>query len=502
MSHCTAWFFLMFLNLSLVACDGRFTSRNQEPLPPASEKEPGHVVKPIPKTALRFQVRNDLGQPVANARILIGHKPGQPFAGNELTSDVRGEWVAPSEWTDAQPISITADGYIPATFFSQAPELRDFEIRRQPNAQQRSVRGETQGFGQLARDGFLDVGLVVPAVSRAQMVNFQISSLISPESDTIELVLGQKAAIPANLTLPRQRENYVVPITFDKPGYRLQIATDQPTQMVALHGRFPFRELVDELRAGKPIFDLINRLEIRGGGVQVIPAGTQDQNLNLSVSDKKFTKRIRVRAPMLASNQVMLALPLVIDGGMVYPTDVKRVGSRSTQEVAFSNGDPKDALLLTVARSADLRGGLKGPQLDEFSAVIRSLSEADEAPDFLSQVAPPRLNHLNLLLNAPQSSAQLAPFATYLQISTVEIVRAGDVEFEKKTTAWEGFVDDWATDLQLPEPVLTSSIAQQRRLEVYFLADRSRPPKSRIRVMGPTILANVSHVSKNAIDLQ
>jgi hypothetical protein len=98
---------------------------------------------------------------------------------------------------------------------------------------------------------------VIPVLSRTDVFNFDINTVISNEVDTITL-LGQSVDIPANVSLPEQRETYIFPITLKKPEYRLNFSSIGAKKVMALRGQFQLKPVVDELRSTKDFIGIIN----------------------------------------------------------------------------------------------------------------------------------------------------------------------------------------------------------------------------------------------------
>lgn len=464
-----------------------------------SEKpEPGDANQTPPE---RLRIVDGFGVPVADATILIGTKVDAPFVNNLLITNTEGEVEVPDGWTDPQPVTIEAKGFVRATYLARAPTTQEFRIRPTPSKGRHEISGLTKDFGNLSRDGFVDVGLVLPVISRGEMLNFQIASLVSPVTDTLSLPLGQSVEIPSNLAIPSQRENYIVPITLDKPRYRTFVPTLGAHTLVAVHGRFPVKTVIDEFRADKPLFDVLNHFEFKGSGLRNInaqarPVGGQD----ISINQIAFSKSVPVRAPAYDSNLVLLALTLTRASGGYYPSDVKKIEPNQMRNLKVPTTVTAPGLVLSVLRSRDTSAGTTGPQVEEFTAVLQP-DNISMVPEFIPLTRPPELRGGTLVLDAPKAPASVAPAHTYTVFSRVETQTSGKISLERKVPEWEIFADDWIGAVDLPELPSTSIANVKYRWEVFFLGDEIKGRRNlRSAPLGPAVLETVTHVSKNAAD--
>ena len=102
--------------------------------------------------ATQLLILNEAQQPLADAEVLIGEAPGVPFEGNVLKTNAQGVITAPAGWKTALPVTITAAGYIPATFNALAPVDNSLELSRIESRIAIEVRGETKSFGDLKKE--------------------------------------------------------------------------------------------------------------------------------------------------------------------------------------------------------------------------------------------------------------------------------------------------------------------------------------------------------------
>ncbi len=452
------------------------------------------------KANISLRVLDTTGAPIADASVLIGPRPGTPFAGNVLRTDSAGGIEIPAAWTDAQPVTIEAPGFLRVTYMARPPTTQTLRARPLPSNLSLEVSGQTKDFGRLSRDGWVDVGLVLPAASRSGMINFQIGALISPSSDTIRLALGKSVEIPSNIALPKQSESYVLPITFDKPGYRVFLPTPGLHGLVALHGRFPIKTIVDELREGRSAFDILNHLDMKSAGTRDVTARLSPvTRQDISVNRIPFSKTIQVRAPAYDPALVMVSLALFESGDMVFPSDIKKLDPGQALNLKAPAG-ARPGLILNVLRARDTSNGSTGPGIDEFTAVLQP-DNLSSAADFIPLARAPALRSGSLVLDAPAAPETVAPAQTYALHSRLETRRIGQISIENKVPEWEVFADGWSAAIDLPEAPSRGIANAKYRWEVLFLGDEIKGGrKPRPQPLGPAVLETVTHVSKNAVD--
>ncbi|MCM2280268.1 MAG: hypothetical protein NDI61_00320 [Bdellovibrionaceae bacterium] len=490
---------VLSLAMILGACS-QFDSAIIKPQP-RSSPQPKPITTPV-KAADQIRVLGADGQPLANARVLIGTKADTPFSGNILSTNTNGDVACPPAWVDPLPVTIEATGHVRTTFLERSPGAHLFQLRATPSTTQFEVSGETVNFGRLAKDGYVDAGLVVPAVSRGAMLNFQISSLISPQSDWLSLPMGKSVQIPANLTLPSQRESYIVPITLDKPRYRIPVAGPGTHRLVALHGRLPLKQVIDDFNAGRSMFDILNALEIQGSGTRDITVTTKPvSQQNIAVDQIRHRKKMRVRAPAYDPKLVMLALSLIDDAGLVYPADIKKLEPNQIRDLNDPANTTNAGLLLSLLRARDTGSGTTGAHVDEFTAVVRA-ANLTSVPEFIPLSRPPEVRGTSLVLHPPTAPTTVDPHLTYASLTRVVSRQTGSIAFENKTPEWDVFADGWISTMDLPDLPSGDTSGAKYRWEVFFLGDEIEGQKSaQPSPKGPAALESISHVSKNAVDL-
>jgi hypothetical protein len=442
----------------------------------------------------QIAVLNALGQPIANAKILIGLRAGVPFPGNELVTGADGRVDLPAAWTDAQPVTIDAPGHVRATWLAQTPASVSLKLRRAITPQKLELKGQTSGFGNLQKDGWVDVGMVFPALNRGQLASLQVTDLISPEIDTIRPGFGQTIELPSNITLPKQSETYVFPITLDKPVYRAFLHEPRTYTMVAAHARFPFEKVVDELRGGKSFYDVLNYFEFKSATLTPVNVTGRSQSQDLTVNKTKFSPALDITAPRFASNFAMLAVSVIEEQGLLYPTDVKSLSPQQKVRLVA----PPNAPGLVVGALRDSQAPTNGPEADAMSVVVAPNNQTSGF-DFIDIPNAPKAvataSSTSLETHPPKvPTAAIDAAVTYAMLTKVDTIQSGKMQIDSKLAVWDVYAPGWVNRMELPA---ITGLKGEHRWEVMFGA----AAKGQSVPMGPGFAEAVSHVAKSASKL-
>lgn len=434
------------------------------------------------------------GAPIAGAAVLIGMRENVPFPGNLLKSDANGVVVMPATWTDAQPVTIEAAGFVRTTWMAQStaasPQGIVLALRRKIAPQRLEFKGKTTGYTNLAEDDWADVGVVFPALRRDQLPSLQMTDLISPEVDTVT-ILGQTMDIPSNISIPSQVEHYYFDITIEKPVFRTYLKEPRTWKMVATHARFPWEQTVDDLRAGKSFFDVLNTFEFKSASLADIAISTPSTSKDMSISDVKFDAILDVAAPKFNSKYMMLAVSVADNGGLLYPTDVKTLSSGGTKRLVT----PKGVAGLVVGALRDAAAPTSGPAADALSAVIAP-NNATTRFEFLDLPGLPAVKGSTLVLSPPKASvATVTPASTYATLNKIDKITAGKTQLDVKTPVWDVYSSGWSAAMDLPD--FSAKLTGVHRWEVLF----GGAPNGTTVQLGPNMVNGLSHLSKSAVNL-
>ena len=475
-------------------------------------------------TAGTLRVVDENQQPVEAASILLGKTIDNPFKDNIIITDENGEASIPKAWLNALPITIEAPGFIKASYLEVEPVAQAFQISSEDGKDTIQVSGDTIDYGRLRQDGYVDFSLVIPALTQRSLMSFDIGALIRPVSDSLNIA-GRSFEIPSNISLPYQKESYIIPITIDKPAYRMFVNKPGFYKFFATHGRFPLKKVVDEMRKDKSIFEVINNFEFMGGGQKDLQVNKSVAGQSISVKQIAFDQMIQVQAPTLSPQHEMLSLSLVNQGGHYFPSDLKRLTSQSTVELKHPSTQVENHVLsILLNRDVVTNTPIQmvesfmateiinihplfqlspidtSEQLRPFSTQKGQLSIAFGQPrqgqpiSFLPMIQAPQIQKDKILLDAPLQNGSVIPLATYVVFS--EIQSNGSVQSEKRSRMWEVYTTGWQKMLDLPHVQLSIDPNKKYRWEVLFLG---RDPSAATNAGG--LLDGITHVSRNSIDI-
>lgn len=455
---------------------------------------------------LTMQVTDQDGKAIPAAKLMIGS--------TAVTADANGQFEAPADWKSALPVTVEGDDVVRTTYFELTPSANPIMVNRADGTERIEISGKMTDFGSLKTDGQVDVGVFVPTVPQKQLIYFDIGSMVSPENDKIKIV-GQEVAIPSNLVLPKQTESYIVPITLDKQNFRMYVRKPGPYKFLALHAQFPLKRVVDDARAGVPPYDLINHGKLISTGVADLDVKGNVSGLSVPVNKMMFTNDVNVKAPALASDDVVMSVAFSqLDSGELIPSDVKRLRNGQTQilkapvtksgaQVMTAWMKEKAGNAFNIAKSfepldmenlpVDLIYNLftdASPQKAkvDYSQVSIAMHDADGVPpQFLDLIAPPSVSGTTIKLSPPGEMKGTASNRTLVIYSAIKVIVNDKIKSEQRTRLWELSVPGWVNEVALPNMTLpTSPVADHYRWEVMYLGGSDDA---------------VTHVTRNATDI-
>lgn len=475
----------------------------------------------------KIRIVNTDGQPVSGATVIIGNEVGDD-TGRTLETDVNGFFEIPSDWKSLRPVSIRARNYIPTSFLMVEPQEVELQIHREDSKRYYEVKGNAVGFEDIKKDGKVDVALVYPALNRRELLQFDISSVISPETDKIK-VITETVGIPSNLSLPKQQESYILPIKLDKPEYRMFVRKPGSYRVTANHGQFPLKRVIKDIQGGKSIFDVINHFKFKSAGQMEITVTEDMVGQDISVNQMKFDETVEMVAPTLPDKTGVVTAAMINQGGLFFPTDIKGLKSGETAKLNIPSGSNSSAHVLSLlthepeksyfdgiddafggkndisnmlqffAHSFDLNVDDTQPAQNTGVSLTFLPASTLVTPQFLDIVAEPvKLDDRRFAMNRPSALADVQPVATYLILSEVVSAAGGDNDFaaEKRFRIWESFQTGWPSEITLPNLNIQLEKGKKYRWEVMFLgrkADFNDNPAY--------FLDGITHVSRTSLDL-
>lgn len=433
-------------------------------------------------------VKDVNGQVLKGAQVLIGHALNSPFAGNFLTTDDQGQVTVPPEWNTNEPITVQAAGYMRATYMDQAPGSLEVSLRTLVRRSHHEIKGSTTNLPIKDKDGFIDFGLVMPAMSRLDLLNFDINSIVSPHEDKIS-VLGQELALPANLSIPKQSEkyNFFLTATLDKPLYRVYAGRSGITRMYVARGRFPFKETADELRGGKSIMDVVNSFEISGGGLRDMDVRGPVER-NLPTTELNFSEKKSVAAPTLRSDETFISAAIAHQSGYMIPTDFKKLATN--QKIALNTlPGSKQFVLGVLMKTADMKN-----DSDRRSATLLPFIN-NISPKMLPLIGAPTVSRNEIVLPKMTPVAGINPLATYAVLAKEEETVQGTAKIRVMNPQWEVYAGSWLERISLPQWPDDAGPTGKKRWEVNFVGSQTASQAP----VGPAMIEFATHVTHNSV---
>lgn len=474
----------------------------------------------------QLTVVDERNTPVPNANVLIGQSPGNPFPGNSLTTDASGQIHMPDNFKSEMPMTIQAEGYITQTYLHFSPTATIAQLRKKEGAKQIEVKGNTTNFtGVVNGDGKIDFGLVIPSMTKSQLLAFDLSTVLSPESDPISIA-GRDIQIPSNITLPEQSETYIIiPVSLNKPQYRSYVRDPGSHHFTGVHGWFPMKQVVDAIRGGKSFFEVINYFQFTSVGGRDIGADDAVASQDINVNQSPMDTSINIRAPAFDASKVMLSLALANNNGQLAVTDLKRLNPNQAMTLKGSSQLGTRGVLSALMNSSSVNSVIEDVGANDLIALDRSLNhmfsltpsvdaspnfrqlsfvfqnQGEGAPTFMPLVAAPQLSNGVLQLQAPSLPAGLRVLGTYIVYSDILPGNGGSVKSETRTRLWELWQDGWVNTVNLPAVTFDKVAGHTYRWEVLYLATNN--PNVDMTSDGSVFNVDaITHVSRNAVNVQ
>lgn len=438
-------------------------------------------------------VVDENGKPVVGAEVMVGAAANAPSNDNITVTDAAGKFKAPPTWTNEQPVTINAPNFVRATYLKQLPQGQTFAIRKKIPVKEVELNGVTSGYQIKDYDGWVDFGIVVPAISKANFFNFDVTSFISPYNDTISVV-GRSVKIPSNISLPRQTESYFISITLDKPKYRTIFKNPGAKTVFALKGKFPLSDVVDEVRGGKDFSKLMNYFHISGGSIREVNM-TSKTTLNIPVTDMTFKNKVAIRAPQQSSDEVAMAVSLAPTKAMFFPSDIKSLTPGKTLQMNQVNANSQ--LLSILKKKDEMKPGT--PNFDRLTASFLPMT-SNMTPTFISLLDSPRVTSpLKLAIGNATKPANVVEGAAYFVMSKVEQIEISGTKVDVLDNQWEIYGPQWIRNLEVPEWPNDKLPTGNLRWEVTLTAV---PNQNALKGkdLGPKWLEAASHASRSSTD--
>jgi hypothetical protein len=440
-------------------------------------------------------------QPIPGAEVLIGFNENKTPNENVFYADKIGKVTIPKELLKDQPVTITAEGQLRATF-SNINEQSLIKLHKAESKNLIKVSGQTTNFENIKTDGKIDFALVHPAFTQSDLTQFDVESVISSEMDAIK-ILTETVSVPSNLTLPNQKENYFLPITINKPTYRISFKHEGDYRLMATHGQFPFSQVVNELRGGKSFYEVINHFTFLGSGQTDLALKESVTDLNIPVNQTAYSEHVTVKGVSSEGDNVMFSLALSAKDGLYFPTDIKLVNPDETVELTTSNIAENSAVVSILMPRSEAKkiGGSKtttaessaDPNSEQGGLSFALHASANSTPTFLNLIPRPSMAENKITATQPALTAGIDAVATHFIISEIVIETQSDHKVENKFKIWEATSLGWVNEITVPKTILNLVPGKKYKCEVLFIGRQSGHNKS-----GDYFLDDITHFSRNS----
>lgn len=483
--------------LSLVLISALFTACSKDQQPKRQQEglldRVSGLFESTATPATTLKVIDTYGKVVAGAQILIGLAQNQPFAENFIATGADGSFQAPAGWTTAEPVTISAPGYVRATYMAQLPNGQTYTLRPAAAPKNLTLAGQTSGYNIVDRDGIVDFGVVIPALTKQTLFNFDISSFISPQTDTIT-VIGNTIEVPKNISLPKQKESYFLPIELNKPDYSLSFRTPGEKMIFVARGQFPLEDVINEVRSGKEFYELTHLFNLKGGALRQIDI-QQDMALNIPVNELNFTATRQVKAPAYAADEVVLSAALAFWKGWYYPTDVKMLEASKTRNLSTAVGGTPHLVSILKRKDEMTMSG----NMDRLSANLVTFDNG-VVPTFLPLMEKPSIkgafNFQVKMITRPATIFEGAQFSILSKVSTLTV---GGKNIDVLENLWEVYSPTWLADTAVPQWPGEQAPTGRLRWEVTLTGLPSQNAVQNVE-LGPKWLDAASHATRSSQD--
>ena len=438
-------------------------------------------------------VIDSLNRPIANAQVLIGSAVGSPFKNNLFTTDKNGTITTITGWTIPAHVTADAPGFIRQTLLSQQPGLLTLKLNAVYLPTSAVVTGQVTALPVVDKDKMIDFGLVMSALTRADLLNFDLASVISPINDIMK-VSSYEIPVPTNVSLPKQKESYIIGLTIEKPVYRYFSPTLGTRRLYAAAGRFPFKQVVDELRGGKPFYEVINYFDLRGGGFRDVTLNNTTTNLDIPANELSFTKPVSIASPQLNADEIFIGLTASEVSGYMIPTGMKNMASNTT--VALNAIDNKPAFTVNVIKKQS-EFMASTPGSDRLSASVLPYI-ANAKPNMLPLVSDPSVTNTNgyvITMPTAPNVAGIYSLAVTAMISDLVVSGPADKPVTEVVRKWEVLGNRWPATIQLPNWPLDQN-TNKKRFEVNFVGGTIQQDVD----LGNDLVNAATHVTHSSVE--
>ena len=451
------------------------------------------------QTSFKLKVVDQFSMPVAHALTMIGIEKDIPFKDNLVATDAAGELVFPADWKSLEPVTIDAPGYIRQTLLNQNPNANlTVHLSRKALNPQIFVSGIITNLPVVNKDKLIDFSVVLTTFNQDDFVHINQNQFISPYADNLTL-LGKTAPVFSNVSLPEQKENYIIPLTISKPTYTKFFAYPGNKKLISMSGQFPFKPVADDLKAGKSFFDVINYFEILGLGNLNLTITQNTPNANFSGMTVKLDDISTIKAPAINSEEQVLMLPMNAVANYFLPSGIKKLNSQESAQ--FNTIDHLQVSILAMVK--------KTPEFSSRNGQTRLSALFVKSSDPTAGLYLPLMNDPTMLSLYPVSvstNTLNSPNGLYPTGTMATLSEINDTIYNQQVVSviqpqWEIYSMYWEHQISLPKwplDLTTSPKASVKIFETTYFAQGKAPVTTDVKSM----LDQATHLTKSAVHLQ
>ncbi|MFK8137561.1 MAG: hypothetical protein AB8E15_04285 [Bdellovibrionales bacterium] len=443
--------------------------------------------------AYNIKVTDKQGGLLDSVNLFLGIKN---LGNNLLTSD-RSSFQFVNCDQAKEMLTFVAPGFVRASFIGLEPGNHSLRLNKlRTTTTKKKLTGITTGFQDLSKDGFIDFSLAAPLFKREHLSRFDISYVISNQVDEMS-VIGRKVNVPSNLSFPKQKERYsFINVTFDKPGYTLEFAQKGVYRIGAMHGRFPFKKVADQMRKGKSMFGVINDLDFKSIGLHEAQIDQETNQKNLSIMGTNFSRSLDVSASEFKANEVHVGVALNNLEGELFPSDVKVFSKGEKRKLKFAS-DLYGGYVLGVLMEERKDNSRPIDTVNGSVSIYLNNYQSNHTTKFLPRIEPPRLNGNRIESQLPANEPEAFVLGTYASIKTSNVLMNSSIEMLSSQTAWELYSLSWESSIELPEIPGDATIMATNQLEIMYLGSENDPGNIS---SGPEQLEKANYATRATVD--
>ncbi len=453
------------------------------------------LVNPSAQPSIRVVDQNNVA--VANAQILIG-------LGNETTgldlinTDKDGVAVVQKNWTTAEHVTVEAVGFIRQTLLNQKPGSLIVKLNPAYQNPRPMVKGQVTGLPVVNGDKNIDFAIVMPTISKADLLNFDLGAVLSPYTDKLATP-GKDSTIPSNVVIPTQKESYFIGVNLSKPDHRLYTTTYGPKTFFALSGRFPFKTIIKELTDGKQFYEILNYFDFTSGAIKEHMVNAAVTTMNMSGVDFKFTGQATVKGGNIATDEVLLGMTTSDLNGQFIPSDIKTLTAGKSTNFKTLVGKPTYVVSLMKKKSDFSQ---QTAASDRSSASIIPYTN-NVTTSLLPLIDSPTVSYNNeayriQLPSQPRlgiNQETIHPIAVTAALSDIIQIPDQDTTVTILNRKWEIVGLAWEAEIQLPSWPLENQ-PSKKRVEINLIGSTGKESVD----LGSDLVDAATHVTHSATE--